>query len=202
MKKIIGLLLAFVLALPAFPQAQPKPSPSPTPQATPQATTPGPCPADYYRNVNSVCVHRPVQVHPPNVGTAHTRSLSTGEGPVHTMEEWRSGCKKTRGGDSTTQSKTTIYFQDHARNVTVGGTLRITGRGLGVVESILNKDYEMITICGEKLHVTKILRVCLRFDDQNVGCRMFSWKDRLQVPGYGTYLPSGEGQEIVWRMLF
>ena len=95
----------------------------------------------------------------------------------------------------------TKYFQDHARNVTVGGTLRITGRGLGVVESILTTDYEMITDHGHKLHASKIFRVCLRFNDQTVGCRMFSWKERLDVPGYGTYLPGGSGSEIVWRTL-
>jgi hypothetical protein len=46
-----------------WPQAQPKAaaSQSPTPQATAPATTPGPCAADYYRNSDGVCVHRPTK---------------------------------------------------------------------------------------------------------------------------------------------
>jgi hypothetical protein len=59
------LLLNFIVALAlvglTWPQAQPKPAPSPSPQATAPATAPGSCPADYYRNVNGVCVHRPVR---------------------------------------------------------------------------------------------------------------------------------------------
>ena len=35
--------------------------PSPTPNASAPATTSGPCATDYYRNVNGVCVHRPVK---------------------------------------------------------------------------------------------------------------------------------------------
>jgi hypothetical protein len=61
MRKLLGLLLALALAVPVWPQAQPKPTPSPTPQATAPATTPGPCSADYYRNTDGVCVHRPVK---------------------------------------------------------------------------------------------------------------------------------------------
>jgi hypothetical protein len=55
---LLGLLLAFSLVQPIFSQAQPKPSP--TPQAT-QPATHGTCAADYYRNADGVCVHRPVR---------------------------------------------------------------------------------------------------------------------------------------------
>ncbi len=66
MRKLHGFVSLFIpllfLGL-MWPQAQPKqaPSPSATPQATAPATTPGPCAADYYRDSNGVCVHRPVK---------------------------------------------------------------------------------------------------------------------------------------------
>ena len=59
--RVFASLLAPVLFLGLlWPQAQPKPSPLPTPQATAPATG-GPCSADYYRNSDGVCVHRPVK---------------------------------------------------------------------------------------------------------------------------------------------
>src|ERR1700731_2119636 len=58
---LLGLLLALALAVPVWPQAQPKAAPSPTAQPTAPATTAGPCTADYYRNSDGVCVHRPVK---------------------------------------------------------------------------------------------------------------------------------------------
>ena len=73
MKKLLYLLLALALVLPAFPQAQPKPSSSPTPGATQPAATHGPCSADYYRNSSGVCVHRPTRTNngaPPAGATA------------------------------------------------------------------------------------------------------------------------------------
>ncbi|HEV7676330.1 MAG TPA: hypothetical protein VGQ12_17495 [Candidatus Angelobacter sp.] len=61
MRKLLGLLLALAFARPAFPQAQPKPTPLSTPSATQPATINSSCSADYYRNSNGVCVHRPVK---------------------------------------------------------------------------------------------------------------------------------------------
>src|SRR5438874_980065 len=65
MKRLLGLLLLLAVFQSAFPQAQPKTSPTPATYATnkadPPATTSGPCAADYYRNSNGVCVHRPVK---------------------------------------------------------------------------------------------------------------------------------------------
>ncbi len=60
-KLLLNLIVAVALIGFAWPQAQPKPTPSPAPQATAPATTPGSCAADYYRNSNGVCVHRPVK---------------------------------------------------------------------------------------------------------------------------------------------
>lgn len=61
MRKLLGLLLALALAGPVWPQAQPKPAQSPTPPATAPATASGSCAADYYRNSDGICVHRPVK---------------------------------------------------------------------------------------------------------------------------------------------
>jgi hypothetical protein len=61
MRKLLGLLLALALAVPVWPRAQPKPAPSSTAQGTAPATTSSPCIADYYRNSDGVCVHRPVK---------------------------------------------------------------------------------------------------------------------------------------------
>lgn len=60
-KLLLNLIVALALVGLTWPQAQPNPSPSPTPKATAPATSPGPCSADYYRNSNGVCVHRPVR---------------------------------------------------------------------------------------------------------------------------------------------
>jgi len=49
-----------IRSLPAV-EAQPKPASSPTPQTSQLATTSGSCAADYYRNSDGICVHRPVK---------------------------------------------------------------------------------------------------------------------------------------------
>jgi hypothetical protein len=58
---LLHLLVCLFLTVAAWPQAQPKPASSPTPNATAPATTSGPCSADYYRNSDGACVHRPVK---------------------------------------------------------------------------------------------------------------------------------------------
>lgn len=97
MRKIRGFASLFVpvlfLAL-IWPQAQPKPSQSPTPQATAPATTPGPCAADYYRNSNGVCVHRPAKSNGsvPAGATAQCRDGS------YSFSQHRSGTCSHHGG--------------------------------------------------------------------------------------------------------
>jgi len=66
MKRVLGVLLALSFSLPVFPQGLPKASPILATRAsqkssTAPTTTKAPCAADYYRNVNGVCVHRPVK---------------------------------------------------------------------------------------------------------------------------------------------
>ena len=83
MKRLLGLLLAFTLIQPAIPQAQPKTSPTPsTPQtvhkATPRATKTGPCGPDYYRNVDGLCVHRPVKTQNSGVPAGATAQCRDG----------------------------------------------------------------------------------------------------------------------------
>jgi hypothetical protein len=96
MKKTI-LNLIFLLSLIAFgwPQAQPKPSPSPTPQASAPATTPGPCSADYYRNSNGVCVHRPVKSKGSAVPQGATAQCRDGS---YSFSQHRSGTCSHHGG--------------------------------------------------------------------------------------------------------
>jgi len=79
LRMVLGLLLVFSIAQLTFPQAQPKPVSSPTPQSTAPATSPGPCAADYYRNSDGVCVHRPVKTQDsavPQGATAQCRDGS------------------------------------------------------------------------------------------------------------------------------
>jgi hypothetical protein len=93
MKKLLGLLLALVLTLPALPQAQPKPSPSPTPGAT-QPANHGPCAADYYRNSDGVCVHRPVKS-PGAVPQGATAQCRDGS---YSFSQHRNGTCSRHGG--------------------------------------------------------------------------------------------------------
>jgi hypothetical protein len=59
-KLLLNVIFALALVGLTWPQAQPKASPSPTPHAT-QPASHGACAADYYRNSDGVCVHRPVK---------------------------------------------------------------------------------------------------------------------------------------------
>ena len=59
-KLLLNLISALALVNSIWPQTQPKPAPSPTPQTSAPATTPGPFPADYYRNLRGVCVQNAV----------------------------------------------------------------------------------------------------------------------------------------------
>lgn len=58
---LLHVLVCLLLTVTAWPQARPKPSASPIPHTTAPGTTPGPCSADYYKNSDGVCVHRPVK---------------------------------------------------------------------------------------------------------------------------------------------
>jgi hypothetical protein len=78
MRKLLGLVLSLVLAMPAFPQAQPKPTQSPTPTSTVPATTHGACAADYYRNSDGVCVHRPAKTQNGGVPAGSTARCRDG----------------------------------------------------------------------------------------------------------------------------
>jgi hypothetical protein len=95
----------------------------------------------------------------------------------------------------------TIYFEKDAKNVSIRCALRITGRGLGVVESVLTSDYTFLTEHDAKVYISTVFRVCLRFNDKTVGYRLLLSKDRLPVAGYGTYMPDGRGVDTVWRTL-
>ncbi len=78
-KRLRNVIIVLALIGLAWPQAQPKPAPSPTTQTTAPATSPGTCAADYYRNGDGVCVHRPVKVQGsavPQGATAHCRDGS------------------------------------------------------------------------------------------------------------------------------
>lgn len=97
MKKAIlnlVLLVSLISGL-MWPQAQPKPTPSPTPQATAPATTSGPCAADYYRNSNDVCVHRPVKTQNSTVPTGATAQCRDGS---YSFSQHRSGTCSHHGG--------------------------------------------------------------------------------------------------------
>jgi Protein of unknown function (DUF3761) len=93
--------LAFSLFVPVlllglmWPQAQPKPSPSPTSQASAPATTPGPCSADYYRNSDGVCVHRPVKTQGSAVPQGATAQCRDGS---YSFSQHRRGTCSHHGG--------------------------------------------------------------------------------------------------------
>jgi hypothetical protein len=98
MKRLLGFLLLLAVFQSAFPQAQPKASPTPATHATnadPPATTSGSCAADYYRNSNGVCVHRPVKTQntsAPNGATAQCRDGS------YSYSQHRQGTCSHHGG--------------------------------------------------------------------------------------------------------
>ena len=93
--------LAFSLFVPVlflglmWPQAQPKPSPSPTPQATAPATASGSCAADYYRNSDGVCVHRPVKTQGSAVPQGATAQCRDGS---YSFSQHRRGTCSHHGG--------------------------------------------------------------------------------------------------------
>lgn len=65
MKRLLGLFLVLSLVQPVFSQAVPKASPTPAHQQQKKSAAPasatGACAPDYYRNVDGVCVHRPIR---------------------------------------------------------------------------------------------------------------------------------------------
>jgi len=93
------LLLNFIVTLAlvglTWQQAQPKPAPSPTPNASAPATTCGPCAADYYRNVNGVCVHRPVKTQGSAVPAGATAQCRDGS---YSFSQHRRGTCSRHGG--------------------------------------------------------------------------------------------------------
>jgi hypothetical protein len=94
MRRILALILSLALALPAFPQAQPKPSSSPTPGAT-QPANHGACAADYYRNSDGVCVHRPAKTQNGEVPVGATAQCRDGS---YSFSQHRSGTCSHHGG--------------------------------------------------------------------------------------------------------
>jgi hypothetical protein len=97
MKRLIPLLLVFALIQLALPQAQPKASPTPTPvtSSAPPATKAGPCGPDYYRNVNGMCVHRPVQTQSGVVPKGATAQCRDGS---YSFSQHRRGTCNHHGG--------------------------------------------------------------------------------------------------------
>jgi hypothetical protein len=100
MKKIrasvaLGLFVSILSVGLMWPQAQPKPTPSATPQATAPATTPGPCSADYYRNSDGVCVHRPVNAQGSAVPQGATAQCRDGS---YSFSQHRRGTCSHHGG--------------------------------------------------------------------------------------------------------
>jgi hypothetical protein len=98
MKRFLGLFLALVLAAPAIPQAAPKATPTPAPatqRTNPPATTTGHCAPDYYRNVNGVCVHRPVRTQNASVPVGATAQCRDGS---YSFSQHRRGTCSHHGG--------------------------------------------------------------------------------------------------------
>lgn len=98
MRKLHGFVSLFIPVLflgLMWSQAQPKQSPSPTPQATAPATTSGSCAADYYRNSNGVCVHRPVKTQNSTVPAGATAQCRDGS---YSFSQHRSGTCSHHGG--------------------------------------------------------------------------------------------------------
>jgi hypothetical protein len=95
MRKLLGLLLAVALAQPLWPQAQPKPALSPTPGATAPATTSGSCAANYYRNSDGVCVHRPFKTRGSAVPQGATAQCRDGS---YSFSQHRRGTCSHHGG--------------------------------------------------------------------------------------------------------
>jgi len=83
---LLNLIVAVTLIGLAWPQAQPKPAPSPAPQATAPATSPAACAADYYRNSNGVCIHRPVKTQDSAVPQGATAQCRDGSYSVQSAQ--------------------------------------------------------------------------------------------------------------------
>lgn len=106
MKRLLGLFLVLSLFRPVFSQAVPEASPTPahhqqqSKSGAALGSITGACAPDYYRNVDGVCVHRPVRTQnsavppgqAPNVVTAATRFHNTDTGRVRITAGWSGGC--------------------------------------------------------------------------------------------------------------
>lgn len=95
MKKLLILILALALIHPVWPQAQPKPAPSPTPSQNQGSSKSRPCGPDYYRNVNGVCVHRPVKAQGSSVPAGATAQCRDGS---YSFSQSRRGTCSHHGG--------------------------------------------------------------------------------------------------------
>jgi len=93
-RNVCRLLLVLTMLQFAFPLAQQKASPTPTP-ATAPATKSGPCGPDYYRNVNGVCVHRPIQTQNGAVPKGATAQCQDGS---YSFSQHRRGTCNHHGG--------------------------------------------------------------------------------------------------------
>jgi hypothetical protein len=94
-KLVLSLIVALALAGITWPQAQPKPAATTTPQATASATTSGSCAADYYRNSNGVCVHRPLKTQGSAVPQGATAQCRDGS---YSFSQHRRGTCSHHGG--------------------------------------------------------------------------------------------------------
>src|ERR1043165_9861962 len=95
MRRILSLILALASSASIWSQTQIQPKPSPTPQATAPATTPGRCAAEYYRNSDGACVHRPVKTQGSAVPQGATALCRDGS---YSFSQHRSGTCSHHGG--------------------------------------------------------------------------------------------------------
>ena len=93
MKKLFTFVLTLALVLPVWPQAQPRPVPSPVPAQSQEK--PKPCGPGYYRNVNGVCVHRPIKTQGASVPSGATAQCRDGS---YSFSQSRRGTCSHHGG--------------------------------------------------------------------------------------------------------
>lgn len=101
MKRLLELFLVLSLLQPVFSQAVPKVSPAPAHHqqqnkstAAPVSAT-GACAPDYYRNVDGICVHRPIRTKNSAVPAGATAQCRDGS---YAFSQHRRGTCSHHGG--------------------------------------------------------------------------------------------------------
>jgi len=96
----------------------------------------------------------------------------------------------------------TKFFYAPAMNIEVGTVRRIRKRADGVVKAIRTDDGAGHIEIGFKAHISKVLRVCFVFDDGRPGKLLLpDGHNCIDCPGYGTYMPRLNGENIEWQEL-